>query len=300
MLSGVFLPLVTPFLGTVVDEDSFAHHVEMLLAANVGGLIAGGIAGEGPALTPREQERLIRIAVEAAGRRVPVVAATGTNSTAATIETTRMARQAGASAALLVTPYYNKPGQEGMYRHFEAVARAVDLPLILHNVPQRTNVTLAPQTIDRLGQLPGIFTLLDESDDIAHQRAVADACAERLWRIAPSAVGAFLPGLRPPRVCFEPAANVAPRLCERLWELRLAGKGNEAAELVAALATLKCALDLEPEPVGIKYAVSLMTPTFSPELRLPLTAPSAASASAIRVAIATLAGVHDRALHHLV
>ena len=300
MLSGVFVPLVTPFLATAVDEDSFAHHVETLLAAGVSGLIAGGVAGEGPTLTPREKERLVRIAVEAAGRRVPVVAATGTNSTAATIEATRVARQAGASAALVVTPYYNKPGQEGMYRHFEAVARAVDLPLVLHNVPQRTNVTLAPETIDRLGQLPSIFALLDESEDFARQRAVAEACTDRLWRIAPSSLSAFLPELRPPRACVEPAANIAPRLSGRLWELRLAGKGKEAAELVAALTTLKYALDLEPEPVGVKYAVSLMTPTFGPELRLPLTPPSASSASAIRVAIAALAGVHDRALHHLV
>ncbi len=108
------------------------------------------------------------------------------------------------------------------------------------------------------------------------------------------------PGCGRPAPALEPAANIAPRLCGRLWELRLAGKGKEAAELVAALTTLKYALDLEPEPVGVKYAVSLMTPTFGPELRLPLTPPSPSSASAIRVAIAALAGVHDRALHHLV
>ncbi|CAA0096969.1 4-hydroxy-tetrahydrodipicolinate synthase [Starkeya nomas] len=297
MLSGTLIPLVTPFLAGMIDEDAFAHHVETLLAAGVSGFVTGAIAGEGLTLTPREKERLIRVAVEATGRRVPVIAATGTNATEATILATRAARDAGASAALLVTPYYNKPSQEGMYRHFKAVAEAVDLPLILHNTPQRTQVTLAPETLDRLGQLPSIFALLDESDDLCRQRAVAEVCAERLWRIAPGSLAAFLPGLRPPRACMSLAANIAPHLCVRLWEHRLAGRGKDVAALAAALDTLQHALDLEPEPVGAKYAISLLTPTFSPAPRLPLTAATPAAASAIRVALAALAGTHERALH---
>ncbi|MGA0565107.1 dihydrodipicolinate synthase family protein [Ancylobacter sp. VNQ12] len=289
MLSGVFVPLVTPFLGTGLDEDSFAHHIEMQLAAGVSGLITGGIVGEGPTLTPAESTRLIRLAVETAAGRVPIIAMTGTNGTATTIAATCAAHEAGASAALLVTPYYNKPTQAGLFAHFEAIARAVDLPLILGNAPRRTNVALAPETINRLGQLPSIFALVDESEDAGHQRALADACAERLWRVAPDCRTPFLPGLRPPRACICAAANIAPRLCVEIWRQRLAGPAALLRNGVASLDILQHALDLEPEPAGVKYAVSLLTPTFGPALRLPLTEPGPASAAAIRVAVAALA-----------
>jgi len=290
MLSGVFVPLVTPFLAAALDEDAYAHHIERLLAAGVSGFVTGAIAGEGPALLPAERTRLVRIAVETVARRVPVIAASGTNCTAATIAATRAAREAGASAALLVTPYYNKPMQAGLFAHFEATARAVDLPLILHSAPQRTNVRLEPETIDRLGQIPAIFALLDEEEDAGRRRALAEACAQRLWPIVPDCRTAFLPGLRPPRACVSITANLAPRLCVDVWRRRLAGIAVQQAE-AAALDALRHALEREPEPAGIKYALALLDPTFGPMPRLPLTEPSPASAAAIRIALAGLARI---------
>ncbi|MBB3770130.1 4-hydroxy-tetrahydrodipicolinate synthase [Angulomicrobium tetraedrale] len=295
MLNGVLVPLLTPFLGATVDENVYAHQVERLLAAGVGGLITGGIIGEGPTLSAAENTRLVQIAVEAAAGRVPVIAATGSNSTAATITATHAARMAGASAALVVTPYYNRPGQAGLFAHFEAVARTTQMPLILHNVPGRTHVALAPPTLERLGALPAIFALVDESEETGPHTARAEACAGRLWRIAPDCRSPFAPHLRPPRACLSAMANIAPRLCVALWRQRLAGHGARAMELAAPLDILQHALDLETEPAGLKYAASRLDPAFNPSPRLPLTAPAPASAAALRVAVAALAcaPLHD-------
>ncbi|MBS7585838.1 dihydrodipicolinate synthase family protein [Ancylobacter defluvii] len=294
MLNGTLVPLVTPFLGAAVDEDAYAHHIEGLLAAGVGGLIAGAIAGEGPTLASAEALRLVRIATRIAGRRVPVIAATGTHCTATTIRATRDAAEAGAAAAMLVTPYYNKPSQEGLRRHFEAVARNCELPLILHNAPQRTNVSLAPETMRRLLEQPGLFALFDEDENSARSAALAQSCAERLWRIAPGCQAAFAPGIRAPRACIATLANVVPHLCARLWQKRMSGQVEEEARLAAPLIRLQQAVDLEPEPTGIKYAVSLLNPAFSPIPRLPLVEPAPASAAAIRVALAGLTIADER------
>lgn len=294
MLQGVLVPLVTPFLGAGLDADAYAHHIERLLAAGVGGLITGGIVGEGPTLAPAEALRLIHVAVEAATGRVPVIAATGTSDTAATLHATRAAAAAGAAAALVVTPYYNKPSQEGIFRHVEAVAAGGALPLVLHNVPQRTNLALAPATLRRLAGVPGVVALLDEDDSALRSAALAQAGGEKLQRIAPSCQAAFAPGLASPRACLAPLANVDPQLGARLWERRAAGRLEEEAHLAAPLIRLQAALDLEPEPAGLKYAVSLVTPTFSPLLRLPLTEPAPEACAAIRAALAGLVSAHDR------
>ncbi|GAB4069861.1 dihydrodipicolinate synthase family protein [Ancylobacter sonchi] len=296
MLRGTLVPLVTPFLGAAIDADSYADHIERMLAGGVGGLVVGGIVGEGPTLAPAELVRLVRIAVAVANRRVPVIAATGTHCTATTIQATQAAADAGAAAALLVTPYYNKPSQEGLFRHVEAVAKACPLPLALHNVPQRTNISLAPATLRRLAELPGLFALLDEDDSPSRSAALAQVCAERLWRIAPSGQAAFAPGLRAPRACLAPLANIDPQLCVSLWEKRLSGRVEEEARLAAVLVRLQRALDLAPEPAGLKYAVSLVNPLFGHLPRLPLTEPDADCAAAIRAALAGLARAH-KCLH---
>lgn len=298
MLNGVLVPLVTPFLGSALDEHGLAHHVEMLLAAGVGGLVTGGIVGEGPTLSSAEATRLVRIAVEAAAGRVPVIAATGSNSTAATIAATLAARQAGACAALVVTPYYNRPGQPGLYAHFEAVARAADLPLILHNAPARTRVALAPETLDRLGQFPAIFALVDESEEAGGHAALAETCTERLWRIAPECRSPVTPGLRSPRACLSAMANVVPRLCVAFWRQRFAADTAQMRRLAAPLDMLRHALDLEPEPVGIKYAVSLLNPAFNAAPRLPLVEAAPAGAATIHGAIAALASAPLNDMSH--
>ncbi|MBS7545016.1 dihydrodipicolinate synthase family protein [Ancylobacter oerskovii] len=292
MLRGILVPLVTPFLGAAVDEDAYAGHIERLLAAGVGGLVVGGIIGEGPTLAPAELERLTRVAVATANGRAPVIVATGTNGTASTIRATLAAGEAGAAAALLVVPYYNKPSQEGLFRHVEAVAAACPLPLVLHNVPQRTQIGLAPETLKRLTGLPRIFALLDEDDSPSRSNALAQACAG-LRRIAPSGQTAWPPGLPAPHACLAPLANIDPQLCAHQWERRCAGRIEEEARLAVPLIRLQAALDLAPEPVGLKYAVSLMNPAFSHLPRLPLTEPEPAATAGMRVALAGLASAHE-------
>jgi 4-hydroxy-tetrahydrodipicolinate synthase len=295
MLKGVFVPLVTPFLGNMVDEDGFADHIEMLLGAGISGLITGGICGEGPTLSFEESRRLIEIAVFISGGRVPVIAASGTNSTAGTIRATLAAEQAGADAALIVTPYYNKPTQEGVFRHVEAVATACRLPLIVHHAPQRTRVVLAPSTLERLREVKGVIGLLDEDEDPVRRRALLEQCSDRLETLAPGLWAPDHMARRVPKACVSALANVAPRLCVRAWEHGLAGHAENDTQLIAALDRLEQALATEPEPAGIKYAVSLINPSFNPAPRLPLTEPDNHSSAAIRAAVAGLAATFEAA-----
>ncbi|MCK0209168.1 dihydrodipicolinate synthase family protein [Starkeya koreensis] len=286
MFSGILTTLLTPFDGAEIDERAFAALIDWQLAEGVNGLATGTVAGEGPTLSPAERYRLCRIAVEGSARRVPVLAATGTNCTAATVELTRAARAAGASAAILVAPYYNKPSQEGIFRHVEAVARSVDLPLIVENAPSRTNIIIAPSTIERLAGLAAVVGFLDGTPDAGQASDNAEACGGRLARLAPRE-DAMLPG---PGVygCLSLAANLAPALCRAAWEdgirLGIGGEGSPATRL----RRLYRALDAEPEPAAVKYALSLICPELDPRPRLPLVPPCEAGRARLRVAVAGL------------
>lgn len=290
MFAGLFTTLLTPFAGMEIDEEAFSALARRQVGEGVDGLVTAGIAGEGPTLSPAERYRLCRLAVEAAGRRVPVLAATGSNCTAATIEMTRAARAAGASGAILVAPYYNKPSQEGIFRHVEAVARAVDLPLIVENAPSRTNLVIAPATIERLAGLAAVVGFFDGASDVGQARDNAAACGGRLARLA-TREDAVLPGAGV-RGCLSLAANLAPSLCRAAWE----GEGarprtEDEASPSGRLRRLYRALDTEPEPVAAKYALSLLWPEVDPRPRLPLVPPCEASCARIRVALAGLADV---------
>src|SRR5579871_6477709 len=149
---GVFTALVTPFRGGALDEDAFVALVERQIAGGVHGLVPVGTTGETSTLSHEEHRRVVQLCVETARRRVPVIAGAGSNSTAEAIELTRHAKEVGADAALVVTPYYNRPSQEGLYRHYAALAEAVDLPIVVYNVPSRTSVDIANETLQRLAK----------------------------------------------------------------------------------------------------------------------------------------------------
>lgn len=291
MFSGVLTTLLTPFDPCEIDEDLFAALADWQIAEGAAGLVTGAIAGEGSTLSAAERYRLTRIAVEIAGGRVPVLAATGTNCTSTTIELTRAAKTAGASAAILVAPYYNKPTQEGLFRHFEAVAHAVDLPLIVENAPARTNLSITPATLERLGTLPSVVAVIDGACDQQLLFDNAAACGDRLARLAPRecAPTAFDRGTRG---CLSLAANIAPSLCREAWDANIGWAGGDEPA-VARLRLLYRALDMEPEPIAAKYAVSLLWPDFDPRPRLPLTAARDDTAAMMRVALARLAGKLD-------
>ncbi len=167
MFKGSFVALITPFRNGGVDEAKFQDFVAWQVAQGTHGLVPTGTTGEAPTLSHEEQERVIALCAEVAAGKVPVIAGTGSNSTAHTIELTRMAKKAGATAALIVCPYYNKPTQEGLYQHFKAVHDAVDLPIVIYNIPGRSAVDMNNATMARLAKLPNIVGVKDATNDLA-------------------------------------------------------------------------------------------------------------------------------------
>ncbi len=287
-LQGSFTALATPFTPSGIDEAAFASFVEWQIGAGTQGLVPCGTTGEGPTLTSTERDRLVRICVERASGCVPVIAGTGTNCTATTIEQTRAARAAGADAALIVTPYYNRPTQEGLYRHFAAVASAVDLPIILYNVPARTGVDLQVGTIEQLTAIPSIIGIKDASGAPDRPQATALAAGHRFLQFCGDDAGAVAFNLAGGRGCISVVANVAPALCRALQHACRVKDWTEARSIQDKLGPLIAALGREPNPVPIKLALSLLRPEFSREPRLPLVAAAPSMASLIEDALMSL------------
>ena len=211
-VQGSITALATPFTARGIDEQTFADFVEWQIEQGTKGLVVCGTTGEGPTLTAVERQRLTQICIEKTLRRVPVIVGTGTNCTATTIEQTRAAKADGADAALVVTPYYNKPTQEGLFRHFAAVADAVDLPIILYNVPSRTGVDLQIGTIEQLAAIPSVIGIKDATGDLDRPCATTLAAGRRFLQLSgddPSAVSFNFAG---GRGCISVVANVASPL----------------------------------------------------------------------------------------
>ncbi len=282
-LGGAFTALVTPFQHDRIAQKTFADFVDWQIDDGARGLVTGGALGEAATLSPRERLRLVEIAVETADGRVPVIAATGTNCTAETIELTRAAQAAGASAALVVAPYYSRPGQEGLFRHFCAVAREVDLPLLVENDPGRTAIDVTPDTMARLAAIPNIVGMADWTD--ASRRPGSPALPENFIRLDCEDDSAALSRLAGGRGALSAVANLAPRLAAELHRAADAADWPRAAALQRRLRPLFDALSREEGPGPIKYALSLLRPGFAPHLRLPLVAIRHETAGAIVAAL---------------
>src|SRR5262245_16162227 len=176
MFSGSIVALVTPFRNNSVDEAAFKDLIDWHLAEGTDGFVPVGTTGESPTLSHAEHERVIELCVDTVGGRAPVIAGTGSNSTDEAISLTRHAKAVGADAALVVTPYYNKPTQEGLYQHFKAIHDAADLPIIIYNIPGRCVVDMSPETMGRLAKLPNIVGVKDASNDIARPLITTELC----------------------------------------------------------------------------------------------------------------------------
>ena len=277
--------LVTPFRDGMVDETAFAALVERQVAAGVHGLVPNGTTGESVTLSVEEQKRVISLCVEVAKGRIPVVAGTGSNDTAKTIALTRHAKEVGAHAALVVTPYYNRPSQDGMVAHFTAIADAVQLPLILYNVPGRTSVDLLPETMASLARHPNIVGIKDASNQLeraTRQRALCGRDFSLLSGEDGTAVGFNAMG---GQGCISVTANVAPELCARLQECCKAGDYGSAHDIDLKLSALHRALFMEPSPAPAKYALSRLG-LCREDVRLPLIAVNAATREAVDAAMA--------------
>ncbi|HYH29573.1 MAG TPA: 4-hydroxy-tetrahydrodipicolinate synthase [Pseudonocardia sp.] len=257
MITGSIVALVTPMRADgAVDHDALDRLVERTVAAGTSAIVSVGTTGESSTLSVAEHTEVIRRTIDAAAGRVPIIAGTGANNTDEAIHLTRAAQQAGADAALLVTPYYNKPPQEGLYRHFRTVAEAVDIPQILYNVPGRTACDMLPSTVERLAEVPNIVGLKEALGDLDRVR---DLVALKLPDFAlysgddATARASMLEGFHGD---ISVTANVVPEAMARMCAAAIAGDGETAAVIDADIAGLHRALFVEPNPIPVKWALA--------------------------------------------
>jgi 4-hydroxy-tetrahydrodipicolinate synthase len=274
MFTGSIVAIVTPFRNGKVDERAFGDLIEWQIANGTNGIVPCGTTGESATLTHDEHHRVVRLSVEVVKGRVPVIAGTGSNSTDEAISLTRHAKEAGADGALLITPYYNKPTQEGLYRHYKAVAEAVDMPLVLYNIPARTGVNMLPATVARLAVMKNIVGIKEGSGSVQQASEIAQTCGDRLTVLSGDdpltlpmmAVGA--------KGVITVTANVMPKEMAQLVASFQAGRIDEARRIHFALSALFAALFYETNPIPVKEALGMMG-KIDPELRLPMCAMSA-------------------------
>jgi 4-hydroxy-tetrahydrodipicolinate synthase len=284
---GSITALVTPFKDGTLDETAFRRLVEWQIDQGTHGLVPCGTTGESPTLTHDEHRRVVELCIEAAAGRVPVIAGTGSNSTAEAIALTRHAKVAGADGALVVTPYYNKPTQEGLYLHFKAINDAADIPILIYNIPGRSVIDMSVETMARLFQLKNIVGVKDATANMARvsqQRAalghefiqLSGEDATALGFMAHGGVG-----------CISVTANVAPALCSEFQLACLGGNFKRALEIQDRLMPLHEALFVESNPGPVKYAAEKLGIS-SGETRLPLAPISAAARKRVDEAIAAV------------
>src|SRR5271156_1865964 len=269
MFKGSLVALITPFQNGGVDESAFQELVSWQVGQGTHGLVPCGTTGESPALHDNEHRRVIALCVEAANGKVPVIAGTGTNSTDHTIALTRQAKAAGADAALIVCPYYNKPTQEGLYQHFKAVHDAVDIPIVVYNIPGRSAVDMTNATMARLAKLPNVVGVKDATNDLTRPLKMRVEIGEEFALLSGEDGTAVAYLAQGGDGCISVTANVAPRLCSEMHEAWQRGDLVTVREINERLIALHEALFAETSPAPIKYAASLLGHCTS-EVRQPL------------------------------
>jgi len=286
MFRGSIPALVTPFYDNLFNEEAFRALVEWQIVEGSHALVPVGTTGESATLTPEEQARVIRACVQQAAGRVPVIAGCGSNSTEMVKHHMKAAAEAGADAALVVLPYYNRPNQEGIYAHFAALAEASPLPIIVYNVPGRTVTDILPETLGRVAKLPSVVGIKDASGDLGRVSAHRALCGEDFVQLSGNddmALGFLAMG---GVGTISVTANVAPRLFAEFHDAFLGGDTARALVLQDQLFPLHKALFTDASPGPVKYALSRVRPDFPSDLRLPMTPPSEASRRAVDSALA--------------
>ncbi len=284
-LKGSIPALITPMKNGRVDDEAFRKIVNWQIKEGSHGLVPVGTTGESPTVTPDEHKRVIELAVEVAAGRVPVIAGTGSNNTEEAIEYTLHAKKAKADAALIVVPYYNKPTQDGIYAHFSAIARAVDMPILVYNVPGRTVANISVETLARLAKdHANIIGTKDASADLTRPSRQREISGEDFIQLSGEDGTALGFNAHGGVGCISVTANVAPRLCAEFQNATLAGDYRTALKLQDRLMPLHTALFVETSPAPIKYAVSLLGHCQA-DIRLPLVEPSEACKKQVRAAM---------------
>ncbi len=286
MFFGSIPALVTPFASGRVAEDTFAELVDWQIREGSSALVPCGTTGEVATLNADEHRRVVELAVEAARGRVPVIAGCGSYSTAASIERMRAAADVGATAALVVVPYYNKPSQAGIAAHYRALAEASDLPIVVYNVPSRTVADISVDTLAEVSRLPSVIGVKDASGNLARVTAQRLACGEQFCQLSGNDDMALGFNAMGGVGCISVTANVAPKLCADFQEAMREGRWDHALTLQDRLYPLHAAMFADASPGPAKYALSRVRPGFPTELRLPLTEPSEAARQAVDAALA--------------
>ena len=281
MFQGSITALITPFKNGGVDVEAFQSLVEWQIAEGTEGLVPCGTTGESPTLSHQEHMRVTELCIEASHGRVPVIAGAGSNSTAEAVSLAKHAQQAGADAVLVVTPYYNKPTQEGMYQHFKAINDAIDIPIIIYNIPPRSVVDMQVATMARLAELKNIVGVKDATSDLTRPINTRNAIGSDFVQLS-GEDGTALPFLAAGGVgCISVTSNVAPRMCATMQKAWRDGDVNKAQDIQYKLMPLHAALFCETSPGPVKYAASLMGKC-EPTTRLPLTTIADASKERVR------------------
>ncbi|HEU5046312.1 MAG TPA: 4-hydroxy-tetrahydrodipicolinate synthase [Rickettsiales bacterium] len=286
MFRGIYTALITPFRNGKVDEKAFGDFVEWQIAEGVHGLVPCGTTGESPTLSYEEHNRIVSLCVEVARGRVKVLAGTGANSTDEAIMLTAHAKKAGADGALIVAPYYNKPTQEGIYQHYKAIAEAVNIPIVLYNVPGRSVVDIKNETIGRLAKISNIVGIKDATGDLARVCTLRMQVGKEFLQISGEDMTAVAFNVQGGVGCISVSSNIAPRLCAQVQELTLNGDFTGAYAIHEKLVALHEAMFLETSPAPVKYAASLLGKC-QPDLRLPLVPVAEATKERVKIAMKT-------------
>lgn len=288
MFSGSIPALATPFRDGAFDEGEYRRLIDWQIEQGSAGLVPCGTTGEAATMSIEEHNHVLRVCIEQAGGRVPVIAGCGSNDTSVALQHMRAAKAAGAAAALLVPPYYNRPNQEGVFRHFEVLAREGGLPIVLYNVPARTVTDIHVDTMARIvAAFPGVVVgVKDATGVLARVSMQRAACGEAFCQLSgndDTALGFMAMG---GAGCISVTANVAPRLCAQFQAACAEGDYAAALAYQDRLFPLHAALFSDASPGPVKYALSKVRPRFSDELRLPMTLPCDASKAAVDAALA--------------
>jgi 4-hydroxy-tetrahydrodipicolinate synthase len=287
MFQGSIVAIVTPFKKGKVDEKALGDLIEWHIVQGTNGIVPCGTTGESATLDYKEHYRVIEITVKTVNKRVPVIAGTGANATDETIMITKQARKLGAGAALLVSPYYNKPTQEGLYRHYKAVAESVDIPIVLYNVPGRTAVNILPPTVARLAEIDNIVAIKEATGDMKQVSEVIRLCGNRITVISGDDFTTLPLLALGGKGVISVSANVVPKDVSMMCSLWLKGQHDRARAVHYKLEPLNTAMFIETNPIPVKTALAMMGKIYE-EFRLPLCEMSPANKDKLRKVLVDL------------
>ena len=269
MFQGIYTALITPFSNGKIDEKAFQSFVEWQISEGVHGLVPCGTTGESPTLSHEEHNRVVAMCIEVAKGRVPVMAGTGSNSTEEAIMMTRHAKKAGADGALIVAPYYNKPTQEGIYQHYKAIHDAVEIPIVIYNIPGRSTINITDDTLARLSALPNIVGVKDATGDLARPYTLRAIQKKKLALLSGEDMTAVAFNASGGQGCISVTSNIMPKRCAEVQEACLSGDYAKALKLHDTLVALHNVMFCETSPAPVKFAASLLGKC-KPDVRLPL------------------------------